>query len=253
MAESFGIKGRGGFYDSAGAIRDVVQNHLLQVVGFLAMEPPTSTYHESMRDEQVKVFRQIRPLDPSHLVRGQFRGYRSEPGVAPSSQVETYAALRLEIDSWRWDGVPFLIRAGKCLPVTATEITVALKRPPLSKLGAGQGNYVRLRLGPKVAIALGALVKRPGEAMAGEPSELAFVHPTVTDEMAPYERLLGDAMQGDATLFAREDVVEAAWAIVDPVLGGAVPVQDYEPATWGPSDADRLVADVGGWACPSGV
>ncbi len=252
MAESFGIKGRGKFYEEAGAIRDVVQNHLLQVVGFLAMEPPATTYREAMRDEQVKVFRQIRPLDASDLVRGQFRGYRSEPGVAGDSTVETYAALRLEIDSWRWDGVPFLIRTGKCLPTTTTEIIVELKRPPLSKLASGKGNYVRMRLGPDVVIGIGAHVKKPGEDMVGQPTELSFVHHASADEMAPYERLLGDAMNGDATLFAREDAVEAAWAIVDPVLGDAVPVTEYEPGTWGPTEADRLVRDVGGWAGPSG-
>ncbi len=248
MAESFGIKGRGAFYEQAGAIRDVVQNHLLQVVGVLAMEPPATTYREAIRDEQVKVFRQIRPLDPSDLVRGQFRGYRSEPGVAGNSTVETYAALRLHIDSWRWDGVPFLIRTGKCLPTTLTEILVELERPPLSKLAPGTGNYVRMRLGPDVEIAFGAQVKKPGEAMVGQPTELSFVHHASADEMAPYERLLGDAMDGDATLFAREDAVEAAWAVVDPVLGDVVPVTEYDPGTWGPADADRLVRSIGGWA-----
>lgn len=251
MAESFGIKGRGKFYDGAGAIRDVVQNHLLQVVGFLAMEPPAETYHEAMRDEQVKVFRQIAPLAPNDVVRGQFRGYRAEPGVAGDSTVETYAALRLEIDSWRWSGVPFLIRTGKCLPVTTTEIIVELKRPPLSKLAAGAANYVRMRLGPDVEIGFGAQVKKPGEAMVGQATELAFVHHASADEMAPYERLLGDAMNGDATLFAREDAVEAAWAIVDPILDDVVPVHDYEPGTWGPTEADRLADAVGGWARPS--
>jgi glucose-6-phosphate 1-dehydrogenase len=251
MAESFGVAGRGKFYEEAGAIRDVVQNHMLQVVGFLAMEPPTSTYHEAVRDEQVKVFRAIKPLDPKELVRGQFQGYRKEPGVAPDSQVETFAAVRLEVDSWRWEGVPFLIRAGKCMPVTTTEVRVALRRPPLVRPAPHQGNYLRFRLSPEVVIALGARVKHPGEAMVGEPTELSFVHKPEGDEMDAYERLLGDAMTGDATLFTREDAVETAWAIVDPILGGAAPVHAYEPGSWGPTEADRLAADVGGWHAPA--
>jgi glucose-6-phosphate 1-dehydrogenase len=184
------------------------------------------------------------------LVRGQFRGYRNEPGVAPDSQVETFAALELNIDSWRWDGVPFFIRAGKCLPVTATEVVVTLKRPPLTQLGAGRGNHVRLRLGPEVTIAIGARVKTPGEAMVSEPTELTFVHQRTADEMTAYERLLGDAIAGDPVLFAREDAVQAAWTIVDPVIGDAAPIRDYEPGTWGPADAERLTADVGGWVAP---
>ncbi len=250
MAESFGVAGRGKFYEEAGAIRDVVQNHLLQVVGFLAMEPPISTYAEAVRDEQVKVFRAIPPLDPTQIVRGQFRGYRQEAGVAPESQVETFAALRLEIDSWRWEGVPFFIRAGKNLPVTATEVRVVLRRPPLARAEHHKGNYVRFRLSPELQIALGARVKQPGEGMVGMPTELSFVHRADCDEMDAYERLLGDAMEGDQTLFAREDAVEAAWAIVDPVLGAPTPVQSYEPKTWGPESAARLTADVGGWLDP---
>ena len=250
MAEDFGVQGRGGFYEEAGAIRDVVQNHLMQVVGFLAMEPPATTYHEAIRDEMVKVFRQVRPLAPGDVVRGQFRGYRSEPGVAPDSQVETFAAVRLEIDSWRWDGVPFFIRTGKRLPITATEVVVELKRPPLTKLAPGKGNYLRFRLSPELNIALGALVKKQGEAMVGEPTELSLVQHPSSDQMSAYERLLGDAMEGDATLFAREDAVEAAWAIVDPVLGNVTPVQTYRAGTWGPAEAERLTAAVGGWAKP---
>lgn len=250
MAETFGVEGRGGFYEEAGAIRDVVQNHLMQVVGFLAMEPPATTYSESIRDELVKVFRQIRPLEPDQLVRGQFQGYRKEPGVAPDSKVETFAAVRLQIDSWRWDGIPFFIRAGKCLPVTATEVIVELKRPPMTRLAAGKGNYLRFRLTPELSIALGASVKRPGEAMVGEPTELSLLHRPAGDEMGAYERLLGDAMAGDATLFARQDAVEAAWDVVEPVLGDATAVRAYKPGTWGPVDADRLTADVGGWAQP---
>jgi glucose-6-phosphate 1-dehydrogenase len=248
MAEAFGVQGRGSFYEEAGAVRDVVQNHLLQVVGFLAMEPPVTAYSESMRDELVKVFRQVRPLAPSELVRGQFRGYRAEPGVAPDSKVETYAALKLQVDSWRWDGVPFFIRAGKCLPLTATEVLVELKRPPLTRLGSGQGNQLRLRLTPEIQIALRARIKKPGEAMVGEPVELSLLHHPNGDEMTAYERLLGDAMAGDATLFARQDAVEAAWAIVEPVLSDGNDVREYEPGTWGPAEAARLTSSVGGWA-----
>jgi glucose-6-phosphate 1-dehydrogenase len=223
---------------------------MLQVVGFLAMEPPASTYHEAVRDEQVKVFRTIKPLDPSDLVRGQFRGYRQEAGVAPDSQVETFAAVRLEVDSWRWEGVPFLIRAGKCLPVTTTEVRVALRRPPLARPLPHQGNYLRFRLSPEVQIALGARVKQPGEKMVGEPTELTFVHHPGGDEMDAYERLLGDAMAGDATLFTRQDAVETAWSIVEPILGNATPVHEYQPGSWGPAEADRLTAGVGGWHAP---
>ena len=250
MAESFGVEGRGKFYEEAGAIRDVIQNHMMQVVGFLAMEPPATTYNESIRDELVKVFRQVRPLAPKDLVRGQFQGYRKEPGVAPDSTVETFAAVRLQIDSWRWDGVPFFIRAGKCMPVTTTEAIVELKRPPLTKFAAGKGNYLRLRLSPEVAIAVGVRVKKPGEAMIGEPTELMLVQHPTCDEMDAYERLLGDAIVGDATLFSRQDAVEAAWAVVDPVLSNMTPIRPYAPGSWGPADADRLTADVGGWAQP---
>jgi glucose-6-phosphate 1-dehydrogenase len=251
MAESFGVQGRGLFYEEAGAIRDVIQNHMLQVVSFLAMEPPSTTYHESVRDEQVKIFRSIRPLDPEDLVRGQFRGYRNEQGVNPSSTVETFAAVRLHVDSWRWDGVPFFIRAGKCLPLTTTEVMVTLKRPPLTRLSPGAMNHVRFRLSPEVVIAIGARVKRPGGQMVGEPTELKMVHQPTGDEMDAYERLLGDAMVGDPILFARQDGVEAAWAIVQPILDNATPVHEYAPGTWGPSEAEQLTAHVGGWHCPA--
>ena len=250
MAEAFGVEGRGAFYDETGAIRDVIENHMLQIVGFLAMEPPTSTYHESIRDEQVKVFRMIRPLDPAHLVRGQFRGYLNEPGVKPNSPVETFGAVKLFIDSWRWEGVPFLIRAGKHMPLTATEVFVTLKRPPMSRLAPGRGNHVRFRLSPEVSIALGARVKRPGEAFAVDTTELCL-HETTSDEIDPYERLLGDAMGGDAVLFAREDAVEAAWQVVEPILGNVTPVSVYEPGMWGPPEADSLAADIGGWHNPA--
>jgi glucose-6-phosphate 1-dehydrogenase len=251
MAESFGVQGRGKFYEEAGAIRDVIQNHLLQVIGFLAMEAPLGAYAESIRDEQVKVFRAIRPLSPDDLVRGQFAGYRKEAGVATDSNVETFAAVRLHVDSWRWDGVPFFIRAGKCMPTSTTEVLVSLKRPPLRRLGPQETNHFRFRLSPEVIIALGARIKKSGEQMVSEPTELKMVHQTDADEMEAYERLLGDAMAGDATLFSRQDGVEAAWAIVDPILGGATSVHEYEPGTWGPPDAARLTADVGGWHEPS--
>jgi glucose-6-phosphate 1-dehydrogenase len=250
MAESFGVEGRGAFYDEAGAIRDVIQNHLMQVVGFVAMEPPATSYTDAIRDELVKVFRQIRPLQPDDVVRGQFDGYRNERGVAPDSTVETYVALRLAVDSWRWDGVPFFIRAGKSMPLTATEVRVELKRPPLTTLAPGTGNHIRFRLTPDLWIGLGALIKKPGEAMVGEPTELALVERDVCDEMSAYERLLGDATAGDQTLFARQDAVEAAWAVVDPVLGDATPIHAYEPGTWGPVEADGLTTSVGGWEDP---
>ena len=250
MAESFGVQGRGAFYEEAGAIRDVVQNHMLQVVSFLAMEAPLTSYADSVRDEQVKVFRAIRPLSPADLVRGQFKGYRSEPGVAPDSRVETFAAVRLDIESWRWDGVPFFIRAGKSLPVTATEVMVTLKRPPLRQLGTEEANYLRFRLSPDVTIALGAQIKKPGDRLLTQMTELEMVHQKSDEELDPYERLLGDAMEGDGTPFARQDSVEAAWAIVEPILGTDTPICEYEPGTWGPSEAAALASGVGGWHCP---
>ena len=250
MAEKFGVNGRGRFYEEAGAIRDVIQNHLLQVVGFLAMEPPSLSYRESIRDEQAKVFRNIRPLSPDDLVRGQFRGYRNEEGVAPDSTVETYAAVRLFIDSWRWEGVPFLIRTGKSMATTCTEVLVTLKDPPLINLAPGENNYVRFRLSPEVTIAIGAHIKKPGEALMSELAEFQVSHNPHGDEMDPYERLLGDAMKGECTLFARQDGVEAAWAVVQPVLNNAVPVHEYEPGSWGPAEATTLAADVGGWHDP---
>jgi glucose-6-phosphate 1-dehydrogenase len=251
MAESFGVAGRGRFYEEAGAIRDVIQNHMLQVVSFLAMEPPATTYHESVRDEQVKIFRTIRPLSCDDLVRGQFGGYRAEEGVAPDSQVETYAAVRLFIDSWRWEGVPFFIRAGKCLPTTATEVRLTLRRPPLAKEFDDHGNYVRLRLSPDVVIAIGARIKQPGDEMIAQTTELSFVHHPDGDDMDAYERLLGDAMAGDSMLFARQDSVEAAWGIVQPLLDAGSTTHEYQPGTWGPAEAERLTTDVGGWHCPA--
>lgn len=248
MAENFGVAGRGKFYDATGTIRDVVQNHLLQVIAFLAMEPPTLTYEEALRDELAKLLRTIPPLIPNRVVRGQFRGYLEEPGVAQYSQTETYAAVKLEIDSWRWAGVPFVIRAGKNLPVTATEALVKLRRPPL---GSVRGrNYFRFRLGPDLAIALGARIKQPGPVMASQSVELSPVQIDHVDDMEAYERLLTDAMRGDSMLFVREDVVEAQWSIVEPVLGDVTPVYRYEPGTWGPVEASSFGIDIGGWHDP---
>jgi glucose-6-phosphate 1-dehydrogenase len=248
MAEKFGIEGRGKFYDATGAIRDVVENHMLQVVAFLAMEAPTGLHYDSIRDETVKVFRTIPPLDPKHLVRGQFKGYKKEEGVAADSKVETFAAVRIGVQSWRWSGVPFLIRAGKCLPVTATEVIVKLRKPPLDNLAGHASNYFRFRLGPgDVSISLSAQVKRPGEDLVSMPAKLTAVEQQTADEVDAYERLLGDAMHGDAMLFVREDAVEAAWAIVDPILANATTLHLYEPGSWGPHEADRLAMDVDGW------
>ncbi|HTY49918.1 MAG TPA: glucose-6-phosphate dehydrogenase, partial [Steroidobacteraceae bacterium] len=252
MAESIGVAGRGRFYEEAGAIRDVVQNHLLQVVGLLAMEPPLSGDGEALRDEKVKVFRAMRPLSPAQLVRGQFRGYRQEPGVAPDSNVETYAAVRLAIDSWRWSGVPFYIRAGKRLPVTATEVVAELRPAPARVFGhlpEVQPNYLRFRVGPDTAIALGAHAKAPGEAMQGREVEL-FVDQKQPEEMDAYERLIGDALAGDSTLFAREDEVEAAWAVVDPVLDVRAPVIEYDAGSWGPAEAADLIDGACAWHDP---
>jgi glucose-6-phosphate 1-dehydrogenase len=251
MAEDFGVQGRGAFYEEAGTIRDVVENHLFQILANLTMEPPVGTDSESVRDEKVKVLRAIPTLDPSDVVRGQFRGYRQEKGVAPDSQVETFVALRLHINSWRWQGVPFYLRAGKCLPVTCTEIMATLRRPPaiFSREGPPP-NYYRFRISPEVQIALGTMVMKPGEEMVGQQVELLLSHHPTSAEMDAYERLLGDALEGDATLFAREDYVEEAWRIVGPALGNAVPVHEYEPGTWGPSEAGR-VAPPGGWHNPT--
>jgi glucose-6-phosphate 1-dehydrogenase len=253
MAEKFGLEGRGKFYDDTGAIRDVIENHMLQVVAFLTMEAPTGLHCDAIRDEQVKVFRAIPPLDPKNLVRGQFKGYKTEKGVPPDSNVETFAAVRLEVQSWRWSGVPFLIRAGKCLPVTTTEVLVKLRKPPLDNLAGESTNQFRFRLGPgEISISLSARVKRPGEELVSKPAKLSAVEDHTADEVDAYERLLGDAMHGDAMLFVREDAVEAAWAIVDPILGNTTPLDEYEPGSWGPHEAIRLADDVGGWHDPEG-
>jgi glucose-6-phosphate 1-dehydrogenase len=249
MAEKFGVEGRGKFYDEVGTIRDVVQNHLLQVVGFLAMAPPTSLYPEALRDEQAKVFRTLRPLAPSAVVRGQFNGYLREPGVAPDSQAETYAAVRFELDSWRWSGVPFLVRAGKCLPVTATEVVVRLRESPLWRVPFG-ANYVRFRLNPDFGVNMGIRVKRPGYELVPVANELSVMHIDSDGALSPYERLLTEAMRGDGMLFVREDAVEAAWSAVDPVTDRSLPLHVYQPGTWGPPEADRLAEDIGGWHNP---
>ena len=251
MAENFGVQGRGKFYEETGAIRDVVQNHMLQVTALMAMEPPINATAEARRAETARVLEATRALTPSSVVRGQFRGYRQVDGVAPDSTVETFAALRLDIDNWRWAGVPFYIRAGKCLPVTATEVLVRLRQPPQKLFGEVDAppNYVRFRLSPEVQIGIGARSKRPGEAMRGDQVEL-LVTDQSADEMDAYERLLGDAARGDSTLFARQDAVEAAWRVVDPVLGDTTPVHEYEPNTWGPLEADALIAERQGWHNP---
>jgi glucose-6-phosphate 1-dehydrogenase len=250
MAESFGVEGRGTFYDETGAIRDVVQNHLFQVLVNLTMAPPAGTDSESVRDEKVKVLKEIPPLAPDSVVRGQFAGYRKEKGVAPDSKVETFAALRLEINSWRWQGVPFYLRAGKCLPVTCTEVLVRLRQPPAVYGRTPPPNHLRFRISPEVQIGLGVMVKEPGEVMAGREIELLACHHPGKDELDAYERLLGDALKGDATLFAREDYVEQAWRIVDPVLKAATPIHEYEPNTWGPAGLAPAVEPPGGWGAP---
>ena len=254
MAESFGMDGRGGFYDHTGAIRDVVQNHMLQVVSLLGMEPPAGYGHEDVRDEKTKILRAIPPLSPDAVVRGQFAGYRDEPGVAKDSTVETFVALRLHVDTWRWAGVPFYIRAGKCLPTTATEVLVRLHRPPEAIRDAGRTgppNYLRFRLSPDVAISLGVRVKAAGEAMKGTDIELALHEQPDPGALAPYERLLEGAMAGDGSLFAREDAVEAAWRVVGGVLDDATPLHFYRPGTWGPEEADALTGPHGGWHDPA--
>jgi glucose-6-phosphate 1-dehydrogenase len=251
MAEEFGVQGRGSFYDGIGAIRDVIQNHLFQVLANLAMEPPPRTDSESIRDEKVKVLKAIPSLVCKNLVRGQFRGYRNEKGVAADSQVETFAALELEIDSWRWKGVPFYIRAGKCLPVTCAEIVIRLRQPPTMYSDFNlNANYFRFRISPEVTLAFGMNVIAPGEDTVSQTEEMIVSRHPRADEMDAYERVLGDAMAGDATLFAREDYVEEAWRIVDPVLKAGTPVFEYDPNTWGPSEVEQRVAPAGGWQDP---
>jgi len=251
MAEAFGVQGRGAFYDQIGTIRDVIQNHLFQVLANLAMEPPPRTDSESIRDEKVKVLKAIPPLDQKSVVRGQFRGYRNEKGVAQDSKMETFAALQLEIDSWRWKGVPFYIRAGKCLPVTCAEIVVRLQQPPTMYQGFNlTRNDFRLRLSPEVTLAFALNIIAPGQDNVSQCTEMVASRQPRAEEMDAYQRLLSDAMEGDATLFAREDYVEEAWRIVDPVLKAGTPVFEYEPNTWGPSEVNQRVCPPEGWRDP---
>ena len=248
MAEDFGVEGRGTFYDQTGATRDVLQNHLLQVLTNLAMEPPVRADSESIRDEKVKVLKAIPALTERDVVRGQFRGYRAEKGVAPDSNVETFTAARFEVNSWRWQGVPFYIRAGKCLPVTSTEVLIRLRQPPpLYPSDSLKPNHVRLRLVPDATIGLGMMVLTPGQEIAGQAVEMVACTRSSASEVGAYERILGDAMAGDPTLFAREDHVEEAWRIVDPVVKLNTPVSEYEPGTWGPSEVESQLAPPGGW------
>jgi glucose-6-phosphate 1-dehydrogenase len=252
MAENFAVEGRGKFYDQTGCVRDVVQNHLLQVLSNIAMEPPPGLDAEMLRDEKAKVLKGIRTLAPGEVVRGQFRGYRDEPGVAPDSTVETYVALKLEINSWRWKGVPFYIRAGKCLPVTATEVVVKLRQPPAVFSGLPPpANYFRFRVTPDLVIAIGALVKKAGPELDGEPVELVVSEASDPAEMGAYEELLYDAILGNSARFARQDYVEEAWRIVDPILSAGAPAYEYEPGTWGPPQASALIARDGGWFAPT--
>ncbi len=251
MAENFGIQGRGAFYDRIGTVRDVVQNHLFQVLANLAMEPPARTDAESMRDEKVKVLKSIPPIVARELVRGQFRGYRDEPGVAPDSTTETFAALKLEIDSWRWQGVPFFIRAGKNLPVTCTEVVVRLRHAPkIFPACAPAANHFRFRISPEMTIAIGATVMDVDDRSVGQQVELLASRRAGAEERDAYERVLGDAMIGDRTLFAREDYVEEAWRIVDPVLRAGTPVYEYDPGTWGPREVESAVVPHDGWQNP---
>ncbi|HUS06090.1 MAG TPA: glucose-6-phosphate dehydrogenase [Bryobacteraceae bacterium] len=252
MAENFGVEGRGRLYEEMGALRDVVQNHMLQVIALLTMDAPVNNSPEVLRDEKIRIFRAMRPLTSNDLVRGQFRGYTEEEGVASDSEVETFAALRLHIDSWRWSGVPFFVRTGKELPVTATEVLVQLKRPPqaiFDKVQQVGANNFRFQLSPDVFISVGARAKMAGDSMVGEGVELIARHQS-RKEKSPYERLLGDAIKGDASLFARQDSVEAAWRIVDPVLRDQLPPYLYPPDTWGPAEADGIISCEGGWHNP---
>ncbi len=256
MAESFGVEDRGAFYDDVGAIRDVVQNHMLQELSILAMEPPSSPNGQALRDEKAKLLSSVRPLSPRHLVRGQYAGYRKIEGVKSNSTRETFAALRLGIDNWRWAGVPIFIRAGKMLAVDAQEVLVRLHRPPFDLFNeplASNSNHIRFRLGPdRVEIAIGARVKQPGEIMAGKRVELELASDPSADD-PPYERLIGDALKGDQELFARSDAVREAWRIVDPVLAADTPVYAYDPGSWGPAESHEMTAAAGGWHDPDGA
>ena len=253
MAETFDVADRGAFFDQAGTIRDVVQNHLLQVLSLLAMEAPSGRSPEAIRNQKFKVLDSLRPLRPEDVVRGQYRGYRSVAGVAPDSTMETFVALRLHLDSWRWGGVPIYIRAGKALPVTATEVLVKLRQPPQTvfhEVEPPDGNYLRFRLTPDMSISLGARAKRPGEALLGEAVELFARHQN-GEERPPYQRLIGDARKGDQSLFAREDAVEAAWKVIDPVLHAEPPIHEYVKGSWGPAAASAVLANGDHWHDPA--
>jgi glucose-6-phosphate 1-dehydrogenase len=252
MAESFGIQGRGAFYDETGAIRDVLQNHLMQLLSNVAMEPPIGAGAEALRDERTKVLKGVQCMEPSAVVRGQFEGYLQEPGVKPNSQVETYVALKVCINSWRWKDVPFYIRTGKSLPVTATEVVARLKKPPqIFSRDPLPSNYVRFRVSPEMAIGIGANVRLPGEVPRGVPVEMLATQPTKAEDILPYEELLADAIMGNQARFARADYVEDAWRILDPLLKSMPPVHAYKPGTWGPVEADKLAGADGGWQNPS--
>jgi glucose-6-phosphate 1-dehydrogenase len=253
MAEDFGVQGRGAFYDQTGAIRDVIQNHIFQVMSNLAMECPARHDSESTRDEKVKVLKEIPAIEPKNVIRGQFLGYFDEKGVAKDSKVETFAAVQLEIKSWRWDGVPFYIRAGKNLPVTCMELIGRLRKPPRTNMieGEVQQNYVRFRISPEVTTAIGVSAPSPEAPERRETVELVASRHPRPEEMEAYERVLTDAMAGDATLFARQDYVEEAWRIVDPMLKAETPVYPYEPHTWGPKEVEEQgIVPPGGWEEP---
>jgi glucose-6-phosphate 1-dehydrogenase len=252
MAEDFGVRDRAAFYDATGANRDVLQNHLLQVVAHLAMDPPTGEEFDAMRDQRANLLKAVRPIQPEDVVRGQYLGYRDVPGVHPGSTVETYIAVRLFIESWRWEGVPIYIRAGKCLPVTATEVSVAFRRPPRETFGErvpGGSAHLRFRLGPDMAIGMGLRVKQPGERMVGNDMELILTAQPATFR-PPYQRLLGDALQGNGHLFGREDIVDAQWRVVENILGNATPLYTYNPGSWGPDEATQLIGADGPWRDP---
>ncbi|HXA23899.1 MAG TPA: glucose-6-phosphate dehydrogenase [Acetobacteraceae bacterium] len=252
MAEDFGVQDRGRFYDETGAIRDVVQNHMLQVLAQLTMDPPTGEEHEAMRDQKSALLKAMAPLDPAHVVRGQYTGYQAVPGVRPGSTVETFVAVKLFIETWRWAGVPIYIRAGKHLPVTATEIVVHFKRPPretFEELVPLSSGHVRMRISPDVSIAMGVRVKLPGERMIGEDVEMILTE-QAPNLLPPYQRLLGDAVHGVGELFGRDDIVDAQWRVVDPILDDATPVYPYEPGTWGPTEAEALIGADGPWRNP---
>jgi glucose-6-phosphate 1-dehydrogenase len=252
MAEKFGVQGRGSFYDAVGAIRDVVQNHIMQLVSNIAMEPPPGIDMELFRDERVKVLRGIQPIRPEDVVLGQFKGYLDEPGVAPNSNVETFVALRLFINSWRWKGVPFFIRTGKFLATTGTQIVARMRQPPAVFSGEPPAaNYIRFQVSPQVKIAVGALEKSFGQGFIGHPVELVSATPPGADDMLPYEELLEDAMTGNQRRFARQDYVEESWKLLDPVLASNLPVHTYEPGSWGPEAAEKLHAGYGGWFDPN--